>query len=162
MRTALPRNFREAICVSSDRNGKFMTATTSPQLGQIHALLADNGYEVSEPAPDTLTIREVQSGVTIQAVLQGEILFLSLTCTVVPRSAITPELMGRMLAAENGISTSHFQLYEAGAGKTAVTLNNFCKLQNLGPEDEDDILSCVHFLLADVLSARRLLAELRS
>ena len=139
-----------------------MTATTSPQLGQIHALLADNGYEVSEPAPDTLTIREVQSGVTIQAVLQGEILFLSLTCTVVPRSAITPELMGRMLAAENGISTSHFQLYEAGAGKTAVTLNNFCKLQNLGPEDEDDILSCVHFLLADVLSARRLLAELRS
>ena len=139
-----------------------MTATTSPQLGQIHALLADNGYEVSEPAPDTLTIREVQSGVTIQAVLQGEILFLSLTCTVVSRSALTPELMGRMLAAENGISTSHFQLYDAGAGKTAVTLNNFCKLQNLGAEDEDDILSCVHFLLADVLSARRLLAELRA
>jgi hypothetical protein len=139
-----------------------MTATSSPELGQIHALLADNGYAVSEPAPDTLTIREVQSGVTIQGVLQGEILFLSLTCTVVPRSAITPELMGRMLAAENGISTSHFQLYEAGAGKTAVTLNNFCKLQNLGAEDQDDILSCVHFLLADVLSARRLLAELRS
>ena len=137
-----------------------MTATTSPQLGQIHALLADNGYEVSQPAPDTLTIREPQSGVTVQAVLQGEILFLSLTCTIVPRSAITADLMARMLAAENGISTSHFQLYEAGAGKTAVTLNNFCKLQDMGPEDEDDILSCVHFLLADVLSARRLLADL--
>jgi hypothetical protein len=137
-----------------------MTATTSPQLAQIHALLADNGYEVSQPAPDTLTIREPQSGVTIQAVLQGEILFLSLTCTVVPRSAVTPDLMARMLAAENGISTSHFQLYEAGAGKLAVTLNNFCKLQDLGAEDEDDILSCVHFLLADVLSARRLLADL--
>ena len=67
-----------------------------------------------------------------------------------------------MLAAGNGISTSHFQLYEAGAGKLAVTLNNFCKLQDMGPEDEDDILSCVHFLLADVLSARRLLGELRS
>jgi hypothetical protein len=139
-----------------------MTVTTSPQVGQIHALLADNGYEVSEPAPDTLRIREVQSGVTIQAVLQGEILFLSLTCTVVPRSAITPELMSRMLDAGNGISTSHFQLYDAGAAKTAVTLNNFCKLQDMGPEDEDDILSCVHFLLADVLSARRLLGELRS
>ena len=139
-----------------------MTATTSPQLGQIHALLADNGYEVSEPAPDTLRIQEVQSGISIQAVLQGEILFFSLTCTVVPRSAITPEVMSRMLAAENGISTSHFQLYEAGAGKVAVTLNNFCKLQDMGPEDEDDILSCVHFLLADVLSARRLLGELRS
>lgn len=105
-----------------------MTATTSPQLGQIHALLAENGYEVSEPAPDTLRIQEVQSGVSIRAVLQGEILFLSLTCTVVPRSAITPELMSRMLAADNGISTSHFQIYEAGAGKLAVTLNNFCKL----------------------------------
>jgi hypothetical protein len=77
-----------------------MTATTSPQLAQIHALLADNGYEVSQPAPDTLTIREPQSGVTIQAVLQGEILFLSLTCTVVPRSAVTPDLMARMLAPE--------------------------------------------------------------
>ena len=137
-------------------------ATTSPQLSHIHALLAENGYEISEPAPDTLRIQEVQSGVSIQAVLQGEILFFSLTCTVVPRSAITPGLMGRMLSAENGISTSHFQLYELSAGKVAVTLNNFCKLQDMGPEDEDDILSCVHFLLADVLSARRLLAELGS
>ena len=139
-----------------------MTVTTSPQLGQIHALLAENGYEVSEPASDALRIQEVQSGVSIQAVLQGEILYFSLTCTVVPRSAVTPELMSRMLAAENGISTSYFQLYEAGAGKVAVTLNNFCKLQDMGQEDEDDILSCVHFLLADVLSARRLLSELRS
>ncbi len=60
-----------------------MTATTSPRLGQIHALLAERGYEVSEPAPDTLRIQETQSGVSLQAVLQGDILFLSLTCTVV-------------------------------------------------------------------------------
>ena len=59
--------------------------------------------------------------------------------------------MAQMLAAENGISTSHFQLYEAGSGKVAVSLNNFCKLQDLGPDDEDDILSCVRiFLLVDV------------
>ena len=38
-----------------------------------------------------------------------------------------------MLAADNGISTSYFQLYDAGAGKVAVTLNNFCKLQDMGP-----------------------------
>lgn len=139
-----------------------MTATISPQLGQIHALLAEHGYEVSEPAPDTLRIQEVQSGVVVQAVLEGEILFLSLTCTTVPRSAVTADLMSVMLAADNGISTSHFQLYEAGGGKLAVTLNNFCKLQDMGPEDEDDILSCVHFLLADVLTARRLLGALRS
>ncbi len=65
-----------------------------------------------------------------------------------------------MLAADNGISTSSFQLYDAGSGKVTVTLNNFCKLQDLGADDEDDILSCVHFLLVDVMSARRLLSGL--
>ena len=137
-----------------------MTATTAPELGQIHALLAEKGYEVSQAAPDRLKITEVDSGVTLQAVLQGDILFLSLVCTVVPRTKITPEIMGRMLAADNGISTSYFQLYDAGKGNTAVTLNNFCKLLDMGAEDEDDILSCVHFLLVDVLSARRLLGNL--
>ena len=137
-----------------------MTATTTPDVGQIHALLAEKGYEVSEPAVDTLKITEVQSGVTVQAVLEGDILYLSLVCTVVPRTAITPEIMSSMLAADNGISTSYFQLYDAGAGKVAVTLNNFCKLLDMGPEDEDDVLACVHFLLVDVLIARRLLSSL--
>jgi hypothetical protein len=139
-----------------------MTATTSPQLGQIHALLAEKGYEVSEPAPDTLRIQEVESGVSVQAVLEGDILYLSLVCTVVPRAAITPEIMQRMLAADNGISTSYFQLYDAGGGKAAITLNNFCKLQDMASEDEDDILSCVHFLLVDVMSARGLLRGLKA
>src|SRR5438067_913746 len=135
-----------------------MPATTiGPQLGQIHALLAEQGYDVSEPAPDTLRIRETGSGVSVQAVLAGDILFFSMICTVVPRVAVTPAIMAQMLAADNGISTSHFQLYEIGGGKVAITLNNFCKLQDMGAEDEDDILSCVHFLLVDVLSARRLL-----
>ena len=72
-----------------------MTATISPQLGQIHALLAEAGYEVSEPGPDTLRIREVQSGVAIQAVLHGDVLFFSLVCTVVPQAAVTPDDHGR-------------------------------------------------------------------
>jgi len=139
-----------------------MTATTSPLLGPIHALLAEKGYEVSEPAPDTLTIREVESGVTTRAVLQGDILFLSLVCTVAPKAAITPAIMASMLAADNGISTSYFQLYNAGGGKVAVTLNNFCKLLDGGAEDEDDILSCVHFLLVDVMTARKVLSDLNS
>jgi hypothetical protein len=138
-----------------------MTATTSPHLGQIHSLLADRGYEVSEPAADTLKILEVQSGVSLQAVLQGEILFLSLPCITVPESAITPEIMGLMLAANNGISTSHFQLNDVGNGKITITLNNFCKLQDLGADDEDDILSCVHFLLVDVIAAKHLLSDLK-
>jgi hypothetical protein len=138
-----------------------MTATTSPQLGQIHALLAERGYDVSEPAADFLKVTEVQSGVSLQAVLQGEILFFSLPCITVPEASITPEIMGLMLAATNGISTSHFQLHQAGPGSVTITLNNFCKLQNMGPDDEDDILSCVHFLMVDVISAKQLLADLK-
>jgi hypothetical protein len=104
----------------------------------------------------------VESGVAVQAVLQGDIVFFSLVCTVVPRARIAPEIMARMLAADNGISTSYFQLYDVDGGKVAVTLNNFCKLQDMGPEDEDDILSCVHFLMVDVLTARRLVGSLES
>ena len=44
--------------------------------------------------------------------------------------------------------------------KVTITLNNFCKLQDMGPEDEDDVLSCAHFLLVDVMTARRLLSGL--
>lgn len=139
-----------------------MTATSGPQLGQIHALLAERGYEVSETAPNTIRIRETDSGIAIQAVLEGQILYFSLVCIVVPPSAITADVMRRMLAAENGISTSSFQLYEAGDGKTAVTLNNFCKLQNMGADDEDDVLSCVNFLMADVMSARSLVGDLQA
>jgi hypothetical protein len=131
-------------------------------VGQIHALLAERGYEVTEPSPDTLRIREVDSGVSIQAVIEGDIVYFSLTCVTVPRAKITAEIMSKMLSADNGINTSYFQLYDAGSGNIAVTLNNFCKLQELGPDDEDDILSCVHFLLVDVMSARRLVGGLAS
>jgi hypothetical protein len=137
-----------------------MTVTTSPQLGQINALLAEAGYEVSETGPDSLLIREVESGVAIRAALQGEVMFFSLSCITVPEAAITADVMRAMLAADNGVSTSFFQTYGAGAGKVAVTLNNFCKIQSMGPDDQDDVLSCVHFLLVDVMAARRILAGL--
>ena len=139
-----------------------MTATDSPRAGQIHALLAERGYDVSETAPDTIRIKDLDSGISFQAVLEGDIVFFSLVCTVVPEAAITSQVMRRMLAADNGISTSYFQLYDAGSGNVAVTLNNFGKLQDLGADDEDDILSCVHFLMVDVMSARRLLGDLKA
>jgi hypothetical protein len=135
-------------------------AATGPTLGQIHALLAERGYEVAETSPDSLTIREVDSGLTVHAGLQGEVLFFSLPCITVARSAITPDMMHKMLDAGNGISTSFFQLYGDGPGNVTITLNNFCKLQDLGADDSDDILSCVHFLLVDVMSARGLLKDL--
>ena len=136
-----------------------MTASTT-YLDRIGALLAEKGYEVSGGGNNILKVRELTSGVTAQAVLAGDILYLSLTCTVVPAASITAEVMRKMLAADNGISTSYFQLYDTG-GKVAVTLNNFCKLQDMGADDEDDILSCLHFLLVDVMEARRLLAGLK-
>ncbi len=131
-------------------------------LDQIHSLLAAKGYSVSEAGAGVLRIKELSSGITLQAVLAGEILFLSLVCMSVKESSLTPAVLRKMLASDNGISTSYFQLYATGGGDVAVTLNNFCKLQEMGPDDEDDILSCVSFLLADVVHAKDLLgADLR-
>ena len=134
-----------------------MAQATSSSLGQIHELLARKRYSVTELDANVLRIQEVESGISLKAVLEGDILFFSLTCMIAPAVKITAQLMKKMLAATNGISTSHFQLYEAAENQVAITLNNFCKLQELGPDDEDDILSCVNFLLADVVHARDLI-----
>ena len=133
--------------------------TATSHLGQIHALLANKRYAVRDLNDSVLRIQEPESGVSLRAVLEGEILFLSLTCASVPAAKITPGLMRKLLAADNGISTSHFQLYDTADGNIAITLNNFCKLQDLGPDDEDDILSCVGFLMADVVRARELIGH---
>src|SRR5690349_20529814 len=137
-----------------------MTPTTSPYNGHIHSILAERGYEVTEPTPDSLRIRDVDSGVSVQAVIEGDIVFFSLPCGTVPRAKITPEVMASMLDAGNGISTSSFRVYEMAGGKATISLNNFCKLQDMWADDEDDVLSCVHFLLVDVMSARRLIGGL--
>jgi len=125
-------------------------------LDQIHALLAAKRYSVSESGGG-LRILEVDSGLTIQSVLEGEILFFSMVCATVPAARITSGVMRKMLDANNGISTSHFQIHDVANGQAAITLNNFCKLQEMGPDDEDDILSCVGFLLADAVQARHLI-----
>jgi len=134
-----------------------MAETLTSHLGQIHALLANKRYTVSDLSDSVLRIQEAESGISLRAVLEGDILFFSLVCLVAPAARLTAQVMRKMLAADNGISTSHFQLYDSGDGNLAVTLNNFCKLQDFGPEDEDDILSCVSFLLADVVHAKELI-----
>ena len=153
-------NKLDAMAVINQESAYIHMTASITYLDRIKSLLAEKGYEVSDAGSNVLKVREVTSGVAVQAVLAGDILYLSLTCTVVPGSAITADMMRKMLDSGNGISTSYFQLYDLGAGKVAVTLNNFCKLEDLGPEDEDDILSCVHFLLVDVTEARRLLGGL--
>ena len=134
-----------------------MTATIAPQIDHIAALLAKQGYDVSQTGPGVLDVREVRSGISIQAVLEGDIMFFTLPCMTVSADKLTPDLLKKMLAGENGISTSYFQLYDGPENQVTVALNNFCKLFDLGPEDEDDLLSCVHFLLVDVIAARDLL-----
>ncbi len=136
-----------------------MTPTDTSIIAQVEQLLAENGYEVTELGADVLRVREVTTGVSFQVALEGNVLFMTVALTTVPESAITPEVMRTMLSAENGISTSAFQLYSATEGKVAVTLNNFCTLQNMGLEDCDDIQSCAGYLLADLVQARALLEK---
>jgi hypothetical protein len=82
---------------------------------------------------------------------------MSVVLKKMPKTGITADLMRKMLAADNGISTSAFQLYDDADGGTSITLNNFCTLQNMGAEDQDDILSLAGYLMADLIEARDLL-----
>jgi len=126
-------------------------------LDDIRSLLAEEGYEVTLEESH-LRVKDLDSGIVIRSVLEENILFNTVTLMTVDRGRITPEIAHRMLDGENGISTSFFQLY--GGARTAITLNNFCKLQRLGADDSDDILSCLEFLEVDAYAARELLADL--
>ncbi len=136
-----------------------MTRNDHLSISQIAELLAHGGFEVTETGDNVLRVRDLETGVTFQAALVGNVLYFSVNLTTVPTAEITPEVMRKMLSGHNGISTSAFQLYEVGDGKTAITLNNFCTIQNMGEEDQDDILSCAGYLRADVMEARHLLGE---
>jgi hypothetical protein len=129
-------------------------------INKVQALLADHGCETQPLGDNILKIRDLDSGITMRAVLEDNILFCTVTCMTVPEKAITPDVMKKMLDANNGISTSGFQLYYRGDGTISITLNNFCKLLAMGPDDEDDILSCLEFLAMDVYAARVLLKEI--
>ncbi len=126
-------------------------------ISQIAELLAHQGYEVADTGDGMLRVRDLETSIIMQTVLEGNVLFLSVILTTVPDAEITPDIMRKMLASDNGISTSAFQLYDVGSGKTAITLNNFCTIQNMGEEDQDDILSSAGYLRADVLAASELL-----
>jgi hypothetical protein len=134
-----------------------MARTETPALSQIEVLLAQNGYEVSEAAEGVLQVRELETGVSFQAGLEGNVLYMTLKLIDLEPSSMTTEMLRRMLDAGNGITTSSFRLYQEDNGKTAITLNNFCTLQNMGSEDADDILSLAGYLMADLLEARELL-----
>ncbi len=137
-----------------------VTEASEVSIDNVEAMLAGEGYEVSRTDNNLVRVRDTESGITIRVALEDNVLFLTVPCAVVPATAITPQIMGKMLDADNGISTSGFQLYDHGDGRVAVTLNNFCKLQAMGADDEDDILSCLEFLMADAVDARDLIGDL--
>ena len=134
-----------------------MTSTETITISQVAELLAHNGYDVAETTPGVLRVRDLHSGVSFQAALEGNVLYMTVQLMTVPTGDITPELMHKMLSGTNGISTSAFRLYEGDDSKTSITLNNFCTLQDMGPEDHDDILSLASYLMADIVAARDLL-----
>lgn len=126
----------------------------------IKNLLVEAGYETSQKGEEVcVVVKDPESGIHFTCVLENNILFNTVACVELDESAISGELMRRLLDSENGISTSNFQLYKGKSGKIIITLNNFCKLQELGEEDRDDILSCLQFLNVDVLAARELLSD---
>ena len=117
------------------------------------------GYEIVNSDDTSLQIRDLESGVLLTSVLENNVLFSTVSCKVVKSSEITAVQMQAMLMADNGISTSAFKLYPLGSDKVAITLNNFCKLQAMGDDDRDDILSCLNFLLVDTVMAKELLEK---
>ena len=126
----------------------------------VKSVLVEAGLEtLPGPEESCFYVKDPESGLTFTCDLEKDILFNTVACLELERGQVTPELMELLLDAENGISTSSFQLYRRGPDRIIVTLNNFCKLQDLGPEDRDDILSCFHFLNMDVLAATQLLGE---
>lgn len=137
-----------------------MTRSETLAITDVGALLAENGYDMTPLGPDVLQLRDPDTGVGIQAALEGNVLYMSVNLTTVPSSALTADALRRMLSADNDIATSSFRLYDAGDGKTTVALNNFCTLQNMGEEDKDDVLSLAGYLMADLIQARGLLEPL--
>lgn len=131
----------------------------SASIDGITEIITNAGYEIIKEEENTLQLRDLESGIAVSCVLEQDILFSTVPCMVVDSKSVTANLMSTMLNAQNGISTSSFQLYDLGDGKITITLNNFAKLQSLGEDDRDDILSCISFLIGDVCEAKDLLEE---
>jgi hypothetical protein len=134
------------------------SASPTITLDQIAEILAENEYEVVNRNEDdgVIRARDLDTGLLLTSVLRDSVLFNSVALHTIAKDKISADLMWTLLDGGNGISTSNFQLYESANGVT-VALNNFAKLQELGEDDKDDILSCLEFLVVDAWAANELL-----
>jgi len=136
------------------------TRTFAPVEAQdVKNLIKRVGYEIVSDDGDVFVIKDA-SQIAIYCCLQDNILSNSVPCRKVAKADLSRELLLNMLSSGNGLSTSNFRLADAGSDKVQVVLTNFCKLQDLGAEDADDVWSSLEFLEIDVVKARDLLKEL--
>lgn len=152
----IQENTSVAQAIAERKEGMADQAATVT-IDEVHALLGEEGYEVMKMVTGVLRIKDVESGIVALGDLQDNILFFTVSCMVLGKSSVTSDLMHRLLDGRNGINTSAFRLHERPDGNVAITLNNFCKLQEMGEDDRDDIVSCLEFLVMDVCAASEML-----
>jgi hypothetical protein len=135
------------------------TSTEAVDLQRVKNLIKMVGYEIIRDEGDLFVVQD-ESCIPIYCCLQTNVLLNSVPCHRANRETLTSEVLFRMLDASNGLSTSNFRLSEVSDGKVQITLSNFCKLQELGNDDADDIWSALNFLEIDVVKARDILKDI--
>ena len=134
-------------------------ASTEVSAEGVKNIIKQLGYEILSDREDVFTIKG-SSGVKILCAVEESILNVTLPLITVAKSAVTHAVAIDMLRSDNGISTSHVELFERPGDKYNIALMNYCKLQELGDDDMDDIETAIEFIELDAVKARGLLSAL--
>ena len=134
-------------------------ASTEVSAEGVKNIIKQLGYEILSDREDVFTIKG-SSGVKILGAVEESILNVTLPLITVAKSAVTHAVAIDMLRSDNGISTSHVELFERPGDKYNIALMNYCKLQELGDDDMDDIETAIEFIELDAVKARGLLSAL--
>jgi hypothetical protein len=117
------------------------------------------GYEVVDHHAGVFSIKG-SSGIKIVCAVEHDIFKITVPLITVTEAKLTREVALSMLWHDNGLATSHLELVKAKGGKVKVILMNYCKLQELGEDDQDDIATALEFSELDVVRARKILKGL--
>ena len=135
------------------------TSTEAVDLQAVKNLIKMVGYEIIRDNGDLFVVQD-ESCIPIYCCLQSNVLSNTIPCHKTSRETLTGDILYRMLDASNGLSTSNFRLTNVDDGRVQIVLTNFCKLQELGDDDADDIWSALNFLEIDVVKARDILKDI--
>lgn len=125
-------------------------------------IIKELGYELEDESGSVFAVRG-SSGIKILCAVEREILDITVPLVSVPEAKITRELAMAMLWSDNGLTTSHLELVRGkGTNNVRIILMNYCKLQELGDDDRDDIETALEFIELDTVRARKVLAGLAS